>query len=215
MAKNEIVYLWGKRSLTIKLGNRTSNRLRWLYGFEFLFTSSLATVFFIQSLPIDKNYVHWVGSVGACLMYFLAARRFLLRMFSSEAILLDDQCIAFEKKTMFSRQIRRYDWRLLGTLHYEGKARKTDHPLKGKSFDYFGFETQEHLIQTLHQDGNLFFDTPEGKLHFANGVFSWDAEEMVQMMRLFMGNGLKLGPEWEDMLQAHEMDDTAERNMDQ
>ncbi len=121
--------------------------------------------------------------------------------------MLDEQCIAFVKKTIFSKQVRRYDWRLLGVLHYEGRAKKTDHPLKGKSFDYFGFETQEQIIQTLHQDGNLYFETPQGKLYFAIGVYSWDAEEMVQMMKMYMGTSLQLGPEWEQMLQAHEMDD--------
>jgi hypothetical protein len=95
----------------------------------------------------------------------------------------------------------------LGRLHYEGKGPKTDHPLKGRCFDYFGFETQEQIIQTLHQDGNLYFDTPQGKLYFAAGVYSWDAEEMVQMMKMYMGTSLLLGPEWEEMLQAHEMDD--------
>jgi hypothetical protein len=92
-------------------------------------------------------------------------------------------------------------------LHYEGKGAKTDHPLKGKCFDYFGFETQEHLIQSLHHDGNMYFDTIEGRIYFAAGVYSWDAEEMVQMMKLFIGPVLKLGPEWKEMLQEQEFDD--------
>ncbi len=207
MAKENITYYWGNRSLLINLGNRTSRRLRVLYVFEFLFTAGLATIFFIQSMPFKQNYVQWVAATGACLLYFLAARRFLIRMFCSECIMLDEKCVAFVKKTIFSKQVRRYDWRLLGALHYEGKAQKTDHPLKGKCFDYFGFETQEQIIQTLHQDGNLYFDTPQGKLYFASGVYSWDAEEMVQMMKMYMGTSLQLGPEWEQMLQAHEMDD--------
>ncbi|MBC7552720.1 MAG: hypothetical protein H7257_01945 [Taibaiella sp.] len=209
MAKQEITYLWGERSLLINMGNRSSKRLRILYAFEFLFTAGLATIFFIQAVPFGHNYVHWVGCIGAGLLYFLAARRFLMRIVFSECILLDSQCIALVKKTIFSRQVRRYDWRLLGALHYEGIAAKTDHPLKGKCFDYFGFETQEQLIQTLHQDGNLYFDTPQGKLYFAAGVYSWDAEEMVQMMKMYMGTSLQLGPEWEQMLQAHEMDDAS------
>ena len=167
LAKQDITYYWGNRSLLINLGNRTSIRMRVLHVFEFLFTSGLATIFFIQSLPLHKNYFHWVACLGAGMLYFLAARRFLIRMFFSESVILDDQCIAFVKKTIFSKQVRRYDWRLLGALHYEGKGEKTDHPLKGRCFDYFGFETQEQIIQTLHRDGNLYFDTPEGKLYFA------------------------------------------------
>ena len=128
-------------------------------------------------------------------------------MFYSECIVLDDQCITFIKKNIFHRQVRRFDWRLLGKLHYEGKVSKADHSPKGKYFDYFGFESQEQLIQSLHHEGNLYFDTPQGKLYFASGVYSWDAEEMVQMMKMYMGTSLSLGPEWEQMLQAPEMDE--------
>jgi hypothetical protein len=207
LAKQDITYFWGNRSLLINLGNRTSRRLRALYVFEFLFTAGLATVFFIQSLPLKHNYFHWIAASGAALLYFLAGRRFLIRIFFSESIMLDEQCISIIRKNIFKREVRRYDWRLLGALHYEGKGRKTDHPLKGKCFDYFGFETQEQLIQNLHHDGNLYFDTAEGKLYFAQGVYSWDAEELVQMMKLYIGTSLQLGPEWEEMLQAPEMDD--------
>ncbi len=207
MAKESITYFWGARSLLINIGNRTSRQMRFLFVLEFVFTIGLATVFFIKALPFKFNLMNWVAGLGACALYFLATRRFLLRMFYSECILLDEQCIAFVKKTIFSRQIRRYDWRLLGPLHYEGQVLKSGHPLKGKTFDYFGFETNDQLIQTLHKEGNLFFDTPQGRLYFASGVYSWDAEEMVQMMKMYMGTSLQLGPEWEQMLQAHEMDD--------
>ena len=178
-----------------------------LYLFEFLFTCGLATVFFVQATPFRQNYFHWVAATGACLLYFLAGRRFLIRMFCSESIMLDEQCISLVKKTIFSRQVRRYDWRLLGALHYDGRGQRTEHPLTGRYFDYFGFESNDQLLQTLHHDGNLYFDTPQGKLFFASGVYSWDAEEMVQMMKMYMGTALQLGPEWEQMLQAHEMDD--------
>ena len=70
------------------------------------------------------------------------------------------------------------------------------------------FETHEHLIQSLHHDGNLYFNTHEGRVYFASGVYSWDAEEMVQMMLLYIGSSLQLGPEWKEMLQEQEFDDS-------
>lgn len=207
MAKQDITYLWGVNNLTINIGNRTDKRLWVLYLFEFLFTAGVATLFFTRTFTIQNDLLQWITALGAGLLYFLAGRRFLMRVFYSEKVILDEQCITFIKKNLFTKHVRRYDWRLLGTLHYEGKRSKTDHPLKGKYFDYFGFETQEQLIQTLHHEGNLFFDNPGGRLYFALGVYSWDAEEMVQMMKMYMGVNLTLGPEWKEMLQAHEMDD--------
>lgn len=209
MAQESIKYYWGERSLLITLGNRTHLRVRALYLMEFLLTSGMATVFLLQSLPFKHNLVHWISGVGATLLYLLAAHRFLARIFFTERILLEQQSFTIIRKTIFSQKVRRYDWRYIGALHYEGKSRKTDHPLKGKCFDYFGFETQEHLIQSLHDPGNLYFDSIEGRVYFASGVYSWNAEEMVQIMKLFIGSTLKLGPEWQEMLQEQEFDDTA------
>ena len=199
--QRKITYYWGDQSLLITLGNRTNGRIRALYFVEFMFTMAMATIFLLQALPLNHNFVHWVACIGASSIYLLAANRFLSRMFFNERLLLDQQSFTIIKKSLFSQNIKRYDWRQIGTLHYEGKGRKTDHPLKGMCYDYLGFETQEHLIQSLHHNGNLYFDTNEGRVYFASGVYSWDAEEMVQLMKLYIGSSLQLGPEWQEMLQ--------------
>jgi hypothetical protein len=207
MAQRKITYYWGDRSLLITLGNRTNIRIWALYLVELVVTASMATIFLLQSLPFKHNFIHWSACIGAGLLYLLAANRFLARMFFKEQFLLDQHSFTIIRKTLFSQQVRRFDWREVGALHYEGKSRKTDHPLKGGCYDYFGFETQEHLIQSLHNAGNLYFDTPKERIYFAVGVYSWHAEEMVQMMKLYIGTSLQLGPEWKEMLQEQEFDD--------
>ncbi len=180
--------------------------------FELFFTTTMATIFLLQSLPFNHNFMHWAAGIGASMLYLLAAHRFLARIFLTERILLEQHTFTLIRKTIFSQQVRRYDWRHIGLLHYEGMPAKTDHPLKGKSFDYFGFETQEHLIKNLHHEGNLYFDTVEGRVYFASGVYSWNAEELVQIMKLYMGASLQLAPEWKEMLQEQEFDDQAPNN---
>ncbi len=208
MAQRSITYYWGERNLLIKLGNRTNARVRALYFVELFFTAAMATIFLLQSLPLHHNFIHWAAGTGAAMLYILAAHRFLARIFFTEQIILEQQSFTIIKKTLFSQHVRRYDWKHTGALHYEGKGTKTDHPLKGKCFDYFGFETQEHLIQSLHHEGNLYFDSTEGRVYFASGVYSWNAEELVQIMRLYIGSSLQLGPEWKEMLQEQEWDDS-------
>jgi hypothetical protein len=209
LSKRNITYHWGDRTLLITLGNKVNARIRALYIAEFVFTASMATIFLVQSFPFRHNVLNWAAAVGASLLYLLAAYRFLARIFFSEQLLLDAQTITIVRKTLLSRQASRHNWYHIGELHYEGKPKKTDHPLKGKSFDYFGFDTQEHLIQSLHNEGNLYFETSEGRVYFAPGVYSWDAEKMVQMMKLYTGSSLKLGPEWDEMLQEQEFDDSS------
>lgn len=207
MAKSNVTYYWGDRNLLITLGNRTDVRIRALYMVEFLATSGMATIFLLQIFPFQQNFIHWATGIGAATLYILAAHRFISRIFYSERLLLDQASFTIIRKTPFSRQIKRYEWRHMGALHYHGKSRKTDHPLKGMCYDYFGFETQEHLIQSLHHDGNMYFDCIHGRVYFAAGVYSWTAEEMVQMMKLYLGSSLQLGPEWKEMLQEQEFDE--------
>ena len=174
---------------------------------EFLFTSGVATVFLLNSLPLGNAPLHMISGVGAAVLYILAAQRLLSRLFYRESVKLDNLSITFIRRTLLSKKVRRYFWWQMGMLHYEGKKHKTDHPLKGGCYDYFGFETQEQLIQDLHNPGNLYFDAPEGRIYFAAGVYSWHAEEMVQMMKLFMGQSIRLGPEWAQMLETQSNDE--------
>jgi hypothetical protein len=164
----------------------------------------MATILLIKSYPFTHALLDGITGIGAAALYLLAANRFLSRIFFSEHLLIDQFSLTIVRKWAFTRQVRRYNWRQIGALHYEGKGAKTDHPLKGKCFDYFGFETQEHLIQSLHDEGNLYFDTFEGRVYFAAGVYSWNAEEMVQIMKLYIGSSLQLGPEWKEMLMEEE-----------
>ena len=207
MAKRSIIYYWGDRNFLIKLGNRTHTRIRALFILEFLVTTGMATVFLVESLPFKVSFMSVTATLGASLLYLLASYRFLARLFFTEQLMLDQQSLTIIRKTIFSQRARKFEWRNIGALHYEGKGTKTDHPLKGKCFDYFGFETQEHLTQSLHHEGNLYIDSPGGRVYFASGVYSWDAEEMVQIMKLYTGPSLQLGPEWKEMLQEQELDD--------
>lgn len=204
--KNHISYHWGDEYLLINLGNRINPRIKALFWAEFVFTCGMATIFLIRSIPFAQGLVHVLSATGAALLYILASYRFLSRMFYKEKVLLDPESIIITYSTPFNRKVSRYDWQFIGPLHYKGTALKTAHPLKGNCYDYFGFETQEHLIQNLHQEGNLYFNFGGFPVCFAKGVYSWHAEEMVHMMRIYAGDKLRLGPEWKSMLQ-HEWDD--------
>ena len=206
MAGNEIRYLWGDSDLLIHLGNRTDFRIRALYLIEFVVTGSLATLFLCTLSPLHANWVGTVVGLGAGALYLLAAMRFIGRIFFREHIRLDCSSLSLTRQTFMARHEKRFHWHQVRSLHYHGTTPKTDHPLKGQCYDYFGFDTQEQLAQTLHHPGNLYIETVDGRVYFATGVYSWHAEEIVQMMQLFAGPALALGPEWAAMRQVEEVD---------
>lgn len=191
--------------MLIELGNRTSQRIQVLFWGEFLFTTGMATILLLQALPL-VSFAATATGVGAAALYALAAYRFLARMFARESILLSVTDISLIKKTPFGSRVRSYKWGSISPLFYWGAPQKTDHPMKGQSFDYFGFDTHEHLIQQLHNEGNLYFNHDCEAIHFAAGVYSWNAEEMVSMMKLFAGDNLRLGPELTHIIKNQEID---------
>lgn len=205
--KNKISYRWGDDHLIISLGNRIQPRIKLLFWAEFVFTTGMATIFLKEALPVYQNMLHAIAAIGSSILYLLAAYRFLSRMFYEEKLLVDSNSLIVIERTPFSLKTRSYKWDDIGPLHYVGKPSKTDHPLKGNSFDYLGFETQEHLIQSLHHEGNMYFNYRGFAVRFARGVYSWNAEEIVRMMKLYVGEELLLGPEWAKMTQEHEWDD--------
>lgn len=203
----KISYQWGDDHLLIELGNNLQPRIKALFWAELLVTIGMATIFLFKSMPLSSQVMSWIGGIGAATLYLMAAYRFLSRMMYEERLFLDTESITILERTPFAQKHNRYLWREIGPLHYIGKDEKTDHPLKGRCYDYFGFETREQLIQSLHQEGNLFFNHNGFTIRFAKGVYSWHAEEMVNMMKLYAGSKLRLGMEWARMLQEHEWDD--------
>jgi hypothetical protein len=194
-----ITYNWGSDYLLIDLGNRTNSRIKVLFWAEFLLVVGMATIFLLQVTSFTGLF-NLLVSISGTLLFSFAAYRFFSRMFVSEKLLIDKDSLLIIIDTPFSKKIKSYNWPKIGPLHYVGKPPKTDHPLKGKCFDYLGFDTQEHLIQSLHQEGNMYFKYEGVHVPFAKCVYSWDAEEMIHMMKIFSGPKLKLGPEWQAML---------------
>jgi len=199
--KEKIKYYWGRDHLMIDLGNRIEPRIRIIYWIEFLITIGIATIFLLQSAALSASWLHITASVGVGLLYLLAAYRFLSRVFYKEKIAVTNHHFVIIRQTPFQHRMASYDWERMGALHYIGKDTKTDHPLKGKCYDYFGFDTQERLVQDLHHDGNLYFNYDNIPVRFARGIYSWNAEEMVRMIRLYSGTSLQLGDEWKILMQ--------------
>jgi hypothetical protein len=205
--KKNITYKWGIDNLLIELGNMAEPRMRILYSGELLFTAGTATVLLFHSFRFTNAWLSWGFTILAASLYALAIYRFLVRMYGTEQIVLNEESITLIRKTPFTMQIRSFPWSGLSPLYYHRKSEKTAHPLKGSTFDYWGLDAHENFVQRLHHDGNLHFRYNGQAVYFARGVYSWHAEEMVYMMKLYAGKQLRLGPEWQQLLKSQQVDD--------
>ena len=202
---NAINYHWGENELLIDLGNRVEPRIKVFFWGELLITTSIATVFLLQSFPISQNWFNTIAGICAGAIYLFASYRFISRMFTTEKLLLKPNYLQIITRSPFSYKVNEYDWEYIGPLHYVGEQRKTDHPLRSGVYDLFGFDGHEKLMQNLHKQGNLFFNYGGFSVRFGKGVYSWNAEEVVNMMRLYKGDKIVLGPEWDAIMQSQEI----------
>lgn len=202
----KISYHWGDNSLLVNLGNRTEPRIKALFWIEFLLTTGWATIFLARAIPLGGDIINTLECTGAVILYLLASYRLLSRIFFSEKLILRPEVLEIITRTPFSYKARSFAWKHMGPLRYVGQDKKTEHPLAGKCYDYYGFETREKLIHRLHNEGNLYFNYGGFPIRFGKSVYSWNAEEIVNMMKLFIGNKLLLGPEWAQMVQEYEVD---------
>ena len=209
MAKQEITYNWGKDHLQIELGNRIQPRIRFLFIAEFILMLSIASSFLHEAIPVAGNFTHFMLCIGATIIYMLASYRFISRIFFKESLYITTNAITIVQYSPFYRNTRTFNWNSISPIQYYGKQAKTDHPLKGNSFDYFGFETQEQLIQSLHHKGNLCFVCEEERIYFGRGIYTWDAEKIIRMIKLYVGPVMKLDEELDRMVTEFEQDNEA------
>ena len=204
---HDITYNWGEHHLLIDLGHRIEKRVRLLFWAELFITCTMASVFLLMAFGLNRQWIQWTTCIGVSAIYIMAAWRFLSRITYREQIVLDNAHFTIIQSTFFRKQVQHYSWNEMGHLHYIGKDKKTDHPLKGKTIDYWGFEAHEHVIQQIHHEGNLYFKYNGYSVRFGRNIYSWHAEEIVRIMRLYAGDKLHLGTEWIYLMQEHEWDD--------
>ncbi len=194
-----MVYHWGPDYLSVTLSSEMPRRIRWLLIAELLFITGAASIILVQAWSIHIAFLNYLCMAGAALLYFMASYRFISRLYYKEQMLVDAEGITLVYRTPFRRQLAFCPWEEMGPVRYRGMEAKTDHPLKGNSFDYLGFETHENLTRFIHHEGNLHF-TFQGKVvPFGRALYSWDAEDLMRMIKIYSGDRLPLGPEWSRM----------------
>lgn len=205
--KKTIQYYWGEDSLKVDLGNRVESRIKLILCVEFMVTVAMATVFLFRSLQMQQSIVAVILCLGACILYGMASYRLISRFYYKEQLVITRDHFTIITKTLLYKKILAYDWRYVGTLHYVGKDFRNSFHNYNEGYDYLDFSKQQFLLQDLHQSGNLFFNYKNTGVRFARGIYSWHAEEIVRMIQLFTGSSLKLGAEWQHLIETSEWEE--------
>lgn len=127
----------------------------------------------------------FITIIIACLslVFFLAFRRYITKATAKESLLISPHTLCIINNSIFQRSQHQYAITEITEMKFLGKQHMTDHPLKGESFDYLGFQTQQEVINTVHDGGNISFSYNGKQIHFGKSVPSWHAEEIDKLIR--------------------------------
>jgi hypothetical protein len=175
---------------------------------EFAVTLALAVLFLTRSFLIQQHLIALVFAVASGIFFLMATYRLLSRIYYREKIIVTKDHFVWVVKTLLTQKKTAYSWRHIGTLHYVGKDfRNTALFACNERYDYLNFNDQQLFVSELHQSGNLFFHYKGKGVRFARGIYSWHAEEIVRMIQLYTGSSLKLGAEWEYLMETSEWEE--------
>ncbi len=171
----------------ISLGNKLNSKIKVLFSFEAI-GGFLAMAFGIFMTWNQLNshsgngYFDYLFSYAMTIIGAIFFWRYFSRISNKETIFINADTLKIIISSINRKVETEYEIANISDLKYRGKAAKTDHPLKGQSYDYFGFETQELVIAEVHNEGNLSFLYDDKIVCFGRNIYSWDAVEINEIL---------------------------------
>ncbi len=172
-----------------------NTKLRILFFFEAIVSTSfiaMGAIWGISALS-QELYGLFIFCIGLIVLGCVLIWRYLTRVFRREKMFVTKDTITLINTSFSGKQQHTYDISAISFLNYMGRGKKTDHPLKGQSFDYLGFETQELVIGEVNTEGNISFSYGGKIVHFGRDVYSWDAEKINEQLVKITNGTLSIG----------------------
>ena len=188
----------------IEFGNKLNNKIKVLFSFEAIggILAVVFGVFLVLSAMNSHNgngYFDYLFSYAMIIIGAIFFWRYFSRISNKETIFINADTLKIIISSINRKVATEYEISKISDLKYRGKAVKTDHPLKGQSYDYFGFETQELVIAEVHNEGNLSFVYDDKIVCFGRNVYSWDAVEINEILHKITKGHLQIANLPEEM----------------
>jgi hypothetical protein len=152
--------------------DRTGGRAKALFSLEAL-GYGMATLVSLSTALFSPI----VGLSGATI-FGIAFWRHYKRVVHREELFIGYHTITIITNVAGRKVETVYEIDKVQNLRYLGFEHPVDHPLKTKSFDYLGFQTQSEVVNAVMAEGNVAFEYEGKTIRFFIGVPSWDVAEM-------------------------------------
>lgn len=181
----------------ISLSPPLLSRARFLnFFYAFMFLCSTAGFAFLAT--------NWGSSIVAGIIASLMAvafaigfYRFINKATEQEALLVTRENLDIIVSALLKSETRSFLVKEIGGFRFLEKEQYSPHPLKGETFDYLGFQTEQQVIQDLHSEGRAAFDYRGRQVRFGKSLASWDFNELEVLLYDITGNDFRYTDEYE------------------
>jgi hypothetical protein len=152
----------------------------------------VSSIFIITAIltTISDMTVASLVLIGMCVLYFIAGRKYLNRVFYKEIIEVNRDKLTIIDKYLTSSATISFPLREISSIGFVGQHNYTRHPLESNTMDITGFGVAEKEVQYVIEDGTIEIYCNGITRRFGKNIASWDAEEIVNKIKKFAGNSL-------------------------
>lgn len=179
------------KTATVYIKNTLSTRIKILFAVKALYSGGGALLFlYVLIMDGFENLFPAILAVAMIILCSVFAFRYLSKITETESIEVNAESMIVKSETIFSKKRQVYDIGKISKMNFSGFEKYTDHPLKGESFDYLGFQTTDKQIQTVHEEGSISFLYAGKIVSFGKRLPSWEAEKINDALMKATNNQL-------------------------
>ncbi|MES2130993.1 MAG: hypothetical protein V4506_01520 [Bacteroidota bacterium] len=179
------------KTLSIELKPETKKAIK--YGFavqaSLMIIITAAMIVFAFSVLSDSLFLFAFIMVVALLFLYIS-KNYLNNLFLKEFIVIEGNSLKILVKKI--EKTKTYEFNLNDIIFFghEGSRKYTEHPMNNHVVDFTGLGTVERELQYLIDEGTIEIETEHKKLRFGKNMTSWDTEEIISEIEIFIGRKL-------------------------
>ena len=177
---------------SIQIGNGLNSRIKLLFAIEAV-GGVFCVLIFSYLFTVDGfiGVIPFLLSAAIIVFGVYVTLRYTNKITEHETITVSNDFLTITKKSLFQEKIGKYDFQKVSDMKFAGFEKYTDHPLKGESFDYLGFQTADKQIQTIHEEGTVSFMYEGETVYFGKRLPSWEVEKIAEVIISKKGNSFE------------------------
>jgi hypothetical protein len=145
----------------------------------------------------NKSIMASIIAILAIVGFSIAFYRFINKATEIEKLFVNKQRLDIMVSSLFKVRKRSFLLADISDFKFLEKERYEAHPLKGETFDYLGFQTEQQVIQDLHSEGRASFVCNGRQVRFGKELVSWEFNELEVLLYDLTGNDFRYTDKYE------------------